>query len=99
MNPQQAAYSILKKLNLTNMEDGKKNEFIASIEELIAQRTINKILELAPKDQLNTFTALLEKDNSDEEIYLFGKKHIPNFDNEIKKDMEELMAKLENQQN
>jgi hypothetical protein len=82
--------SLLKALQLSELEPNEQEKILLDIDELIFKGTMIRIMEQMNEKSREKFTVLLESDSPEEDIEKFIEIHAPNADSAVIETIKEL---------
>lgn len=86
--------SILDALNFTALEQEEQQELLLDLHELIFKSTFLRLLERMDEQTREEFTALLDRDASEEEVQGFLELKVPDADSAVEEAVQELTSDI-----
>lgn len=94
MNQATIPDNILDALNFAELEADEQQELLYELHEIIFKGTFVRLLERLDEPSRDEFTAMLERDASDEEVQGFIESRIPDADSAVTETVQELTSDI-----
>lgn len=85
-----APSNILEALNFAALEEAEQQELLLEISELVSKGTFIRLLERMDETTRDEFTALMERDATDEEVQAFIDARVPDAQSAVTETVQEL---------
>ena len=85
-----APTNILEALNFAALEEAEQQELLLEISELVSKGTFIRLLERMDERTRDEFTALMERDATDEEVQAFIDVRVPDAQSAVTETVQEL---------
>ena len=82
--------NMLDALNFTALDENEQQELLLEISELVSKGTFIRLLERMDERTRDEFTALMERDASDEEVQAFIDARVPDAQSAVTETVQEL---------
>lgn len=86
--------NILDALNFSELEQEEQEELLVELNEIIFKSTFVRLLERMDEKTREEFTALMERDASDDEVQGFIESKVPDADSAVIEAVEELTSDI-----
>lgn len=85
-----APTNILEALNFAALDEAEQQELLLEISELVSKGTFIRLLERMDEGTRDEFTALMERDATDEEVQAFIDARVPDAQSAVTETVQEL---------